>query len=77
MDERDPRINPAVGDEIAREFKTARQGIILREVTRAHGGFVFFHRDNGYVSKPQIVPLEKWRKWAKNTEVVRRSGDPQ
>jgi hypothetical protein len=67
---RDPRIAPRVGDEIARNFTTAKQGIILRKVTRAHGGFVFFMRDNDYVAKPKIASLTQWQQWARNAEIV-------
>ncbi len=67
---RDPRMDPEVGDSIAREFKTAVGGCIIREVTRAHGGFVFFQRDNGHVAKSQIVSIGQWRKWARTAEVL-------
>jgi hypothetical protein len=71
---RDPRIDPAPDDGISRGFKTATHGVILREVTRAHGGFVFFRRDNGYVAKHQIVALSKWRQWARKATVFRIAG---
>ncbi len=67
---RDPRQDPQPGDLISREFKTAIGGCIIREVTRSHGGFVFFERDNGHVTKPQIVALEEWRRWAKRAEIL-------
>jgi hypothetical protein len=71
---RDPRIDPAPDDGISRGFKTATHGVILREVTRAHGGFVFFRRDNGYESKNQIVSISQWRKWARKATVFRIAG---
>jgi hypothetical protein len=67
--ERDPRIDPKPGDGIARDFKTARDGTILREVTRAHGGFVFFRRDNGYVVRNEIITIREWREWARKASV--------
>ena len=67
---RDPRFTPLVGDEIARQFITALGGCIIRKVTRAHGGFVFFDRDNGYRVTRKIVTLDKWRRWAKSAEVL-------
>jgi hypothetical protein len=66
---RDPRIDPKPGDAIARNNPNALQGMILRDVTRAHGGFVFFGQDNGYISKPRITSLVEWRAWAKKAEV--------
>jgi hypothetical protein len=66
---RDPRIDPVPGDSISRDFPTAAGGTIIRDVTRAHGGFVFFRRDNGYQAKHQIVSLTKWRAWAAKAEV--------
>ena len=70
MSERDPRITPKPGDIISRDFATAKGGCIIREVTRAHGGFVFFKRDNGWTTQNCIVSLEKWQRWAKTAEVI-------
>lgn len=67
---RDPRIDPQPGDSIAREFSSALGGCIIREVERAHGGFVAFYRDNGHKKRWQIVPLDKWRAWARKAEVL-------
>jgi hypothetical protein len=67
---RDPRIDPQPGDSISRNFATAIGGVIIRDVTRAHGGAVFFRRDNGYIAKHQIVSLDEWRRWAAKAEVV-------
>jgi hypothetical protein len=67
---RDPRISPITGDVISRDFMTAKGGCIIRGVTRAHGGFVFFCRDNGYAVKNQIVSLEQWCKWARKAELL-------
>lgn len=66
----DPRVYPKPGDEIAREFATAACGCILRKVTRAHGGFVFYERDNGYKLSRKFESLGKWRKWASKATVV-------
>jgi hypothetical protein len=82
---RDPRVDPRPGDEIFRELKTAKDGGIIRAVTRAHGGFVFCTADNGY-KRRRLLPmtLAKWRKWARKAEIgdcadlpVLLSGDPQ
>ena len=73
--QRDPRIDPAPGDGIARDFSTALGGTILREVTRAHGGIVAFRRDNGYVARYQIVSLDKWRSWARRATVFAIAGE--
>ncbi len=69
---RDPRRNPKPGDVISRDFATALNGCIIRDVDEVRGGgaFVFFRRDNGYVSKPMIAPLSKWQKWAEKAEIV-------
>lgn len=67
---RDPRKVPFVGDVIARQFKVAKGGCILREVTRSHGGFVHFGADNGYYVNYEIVPLWKWQRWADKAEVI-------
>lgn len=68
-DDRDPRHDPEPGDGVSRNFKRAINGIILRDVSRAHGGFVFFTQDNGYRAKRRIVSLAQWRKWARLGEV--------
>lgn len=67
---RDPRIEPIPGDAICRLFKRAKGGSIIREVERAHGGFVGFYYDNGYVEKWRIVSLRKWQRWAKSAEIL-------
>ena len=55
---RDPRVDPHPGDTISRDNKNALYGIILRDVTRAHGGLlVFFNQDNGRVSYPRASRL--------------------
>lgn len=66
---RDPRVDPKPGDTISRNIHGALDGIILRDVTRAHGGFVFFKQDNGAAARNRIVSLLEWRKWAKKAEV--------
>jgi len=65
---RDPRIDPVPGDSICRGFSGNVQ--IIREVERAHGGFVGFWRDNGFRECRKIVSLEKWRRWAKQAEIL-------
>ncbi len=67
---RDPRIDPEIGDEICRPFKTALSGLILRRVTRAHGGFVFFVSDNGYYTDSVKCSIKVWRRWAIKAEVI-------
>jgi hypothetical protein len=67
---RDPRIDPLPGDSVSREFKTATGGCIIREVTRSHGGFVFFERDNGHRTSPKIEALAQWRTWCRKAEVL-------
>ena len=66
---RDPREDPKPGDTISRDIASALQGTILRDVTRAHGGFVFFKQDNGSTARGRIVSLTEWRKWAEKAEV--------
>lgn len=61
---RDPRVDPRPGDSIFRKIPQAIDGGIIRDVTRAHGGFVFFTQDNGRTAKRKIVSLIQWRKWA-------------
>jgi hypothetical protein len=70
MSERDPRVDPMPGDSIAREFVTALGGCIIREVERAHGGFVGFYRDNGHRRKWKIITLDDWRRWAARSEIL-------
>lgn len=72
----DPRINPRPGDTTSRNIKTALEGIILRDVTRAHGGFVFFRQDNGSVAKSKIVTLTEWRRWNKTAEICHTADEP-
>ena len=69
---RDPRIEPSVGDEIGREFPNslALNGYVFRKVTRSHRGFVFFIHDNGHRTKPRIVTLTDWIRWAKCSEII-------
>ena len=70
-DERDPRVDPRPGDEIARDIPQALQGCIIRGVTRAHGGFVFAYRDNGHTRKNLLpMTLGDWRRWATTAEVI-------
>ena len=73
--DRDPRIDPKPGDAISRHIPQALNGIILREVERAHGGFVGFYSDNGNVRKWSIIHLAAWRDWAKKAEVVEYAAD--
>lgn len=68
--QRDPRIDPLPGDAITRDFATAKGGCIIREVERAHGGFVAFYRDNGYTSRHVFVSLFQWRRWASKAAVL-------
>lgn len=75
--ERDPRIDPIIGDGIERFFATALGGVIIREVNRSHGGFVFFRQDNGYRFLHRIVSLEKWRKWAVNSRIFKRGEEEE
>lgn len=58
---RDPRVDPHIGDEIGSEFPMplAVYGYVFREVTRAHGGFVFYLHGNGHYKKPRIVTLDE------------------
>lgn len=51
-------------------------GCIIREVERAHGGFVGFYRDNGYLRKWKIITLQDWQKWAGRAEILEVS-NPQ
>lgn len=68
----DAKRDPKPGDVIYRDIKTSLAGCIIREVTRAHGGFVFCFRDNGYTRK-NLTPMsvESWRKWAATAEVLK------
>lgn len=70
---RDPRIDPKPGDSISREFKTASGGCVIREVERAHGGWVGFYRDNGYQRQWKIVLLSEWIIWARKAQVLERA----
>lgn len=67
---RDPRVDPQPGDTISKDVPRALHGIILRDVTRAHGGFVFFKQDNGFKAIPMLVVLADWVRWAANAEVI-------
>lgn len=68
MAERDPRVDPVCGDVLFRPYNTSAGGV-MREVERAHGGFVGYYQDNGGKPKWKIVSLRKWRTWASKAEV--------
>lgn len=67
---RDPRVDPRPGDVISREIPTAKQGVIIRDVHRAHGLFVHFSQDNGFTSRPRWTNIYDWKRWAKKAEVL-------
>jgi len=72
--ERDPRIDPRRGDEL--------QGTTRRyvgTVTDVEIGFTYWRlrggRFNGGAGNDCYTSFAKWRKWAKNAEVIRRGDE--
>jgi hypothetical protein len=62
---------PAVGDGFYKATKRAKDGMgYLREVTRSHGGFVFYEQDNGWTVRRKIVTIKKWQEWAATAEYL-------
>lgn len=67
--ERDPRVDPKVGDEIGR-FETFR----LVAAIAPDGRVRFNYRQGGlWLNSTLTVTVDQWREWAKDAEVIHAS----